>query len=66
MLDKDFLLEELRERIKFLREEENWEPSPGYSHVKEHRALIYRERRHELERLVRQIESGTYDADENE
>lgn len=61
MIDKEFLLEELRERIKFLRSEERWEPSPEYSHVKDYRVLIYRERRHELERLVRQIESGIYD-----
>lgn len=59
VLDKDFLLNELKERIKFLRIEE-----------KEGKKLFpafYRERRLELERLVQQIESGIFDhTDENE
>lgn len=53
LLDKDFLLNELKERIKFLRTEE-----------KEGKKLFpafYRERRLELERLVQQIESGIFD-----
>jgi len=59
VLDKDFLLNELKERIKFLRTEE-----------KEGKKLFpafYRERRLELERLVQQIESGIFDhTDKNE
>ena len=51
MIDKEFFLEEIRERISKLRE---------YEKVSWKRDAC-RERRFELERLVRQIESGIYD-----
>jgi len=56
MLDKWRMLDELRQRIAYLRraEMEKRETDPE-------RAEIYRERRHELELLVHQIESGVYD-----
>lgn len=52
MIDKEFLLEELRERIAKLRDEEK---------RKTWARDFCRERRNELKRLVRQIESGLYD-----
>lgn len=66
MLDKDFLLEELRARIKFLREEATWIPNPSDYHMREVNYLICRGGWNELERLVRLIETGTYDVEENE
>lgn len=66
MLDKDFLLEELRARIKFLREEATLIPNPSDYHMIEVNYLICRGGWNELERLVRLIETGTYDVEENE
>ena len=56
MLDKNFLLEELKERINYLRTVEK-DPNAPFP-------TKYRERRQELERWVRHIELGIYDKNE--
>ena len=62
-IDKAFLIEEISDRIRVLS---GFEKKNRESGGDEKLALIYKQRRGELERLIQQIENGLFDADNEE